>query len=211
MSLDEQLDIMEDGYETQAEQIDEETEIQDVADDMDEYLGEEALESDQTHAYDSFFTKNEADYDGYDPSEVTEAYERVEESDMLHSEGYHIEDRHDLEEEVIEMEVEEGDIHAYILDENDEEIGFVLIDEDGNEQEYYYVDMDEYEFVDDEEDAKVVRASDGEEFDLGITREGIEEATADVNAIYKDGVEIAAELKSTFDDIAEGMSFIKKK
>ena len=108
------------------------------------------------------------------------------------------------------MEIEEGDIHAYLVDEDNNEIGFVLLDEDGNEQEYYYVDMDDYEVIS-EEETKVVRASDGEEFDLGITREGVAEATADVNAIYKDGVELAAELKGAFDDIAEEMSFLKKK
>lgn len=212
MELEDQLESMEESLETDAEQIDEETEIQDVEDDLDEILGEEALESDQTHAFDSFITKNEADYDGYDPDEVTESYEEIEASNVLHSEGYHTEDAHDLEEEVIEMEIEDGDIYAFIVDEDDNEIGFILLDEDGNEQEYYYVNMDEYEIVDDgEEDTKVVRASDGEEFDLGITREGVAEATANINAIYKDGAEIAAELKDTFDEISEGMSFLKKK
>ena len=40
------------------------------------------------------------------------------------------------------MEIEEGDIYAMIVDEHDNEIGFILLDEDGNEQEYYYVDED---------------------------------------------------------------------
>lgn len=211
MGIDEELESMEMDPETDAEQIDEQTEIQDVEDDMDELLGEDALESDQSHAFDSFITDNETDYDGYDPDEVLESEEKIEAADVLHSEGYHIEDEHDLEEELIEMEIEEGDIHAYLVDEDDNEIGFVLLDEDGNEQEYYYVDMDDYEVVSEEEETKVVRASDGEEFDLGITREGVAEATADVNAIYKDGVELAAELKGAFDDIAEEMSFLKKK
>ncbi len=210
MDLDEQLETMEESLETDAEQIDEQTEIQDVEDDVDEILGEDALESDQTHAFDGFITKNEADYDGYDPDEVLESEQEIEDANVLHSEGYHVEDDHDLEEEVIEMEIEEGDIYAYLVDEDDNEIGFVLLDENGEEQEYYYVDMDEYEIVS-EESTKVERASDGEEFDLGITREGIAEATADVNAIYKDGVELAAELKGAFDDISEEMSFLKKK
>lgn len=210
MDLDEQLETMEESLETDAEQIDEQTEIQDVEDDVDEILGEDALESDQTHAFDSFITENEADYDGYDPDEVLESEQEIEDANVLHSEGYHVEDDHDLEEEVIEMEIEEGDIYAYLVDEDDNEIGFVLLDENGEEQEYYYVDMDEYEIVS-EESTKVERASDGEEFDLGITREGIAEATADVNAIYKDGVELAAELKGAFDDISEEMSFLKKK
>lgn len=211
MSLDNELETMEDMPETQAEQIDEETEIQDVEDDIDELLGEDAMESDQEIAYNSFITDNESDYDGYDPDEVLRTDRKIDESDVLHSEGYHIEDEHDLEEELIEMEIEEGDISAYLVDEDDNEIGFILTDEDGNEQEYYYVDMSEYEIVSEEDETRVVRAEDGEEFDLGITREGVAEATADVNAIYKDGVELAAELKGAFDDIAEGMSFLKKK
>lgn len=214
MNMDEQLEMLEETGQTEAEQIDEETEIQDVADDMDELLGEDAEETDQFHAFDSFITENEADYDGYDPAEVEEGMAAEEAARVENSEGYHVEDAHDLEEEVIEMEIEDGDIHAYLVDEDDNEIGFVLIDEDGNEQEYYYVDMDEYEFVDDDDantDTKVVRASDGEEFDLGITREGVAEATADVNAIYKEGAQVAAELKDTFAEIGEGMSFLKKR
>lgn len=213
MNMDEQLEMMEEVGQTEAERSDEETEIEDVASDMDELLGENAEESDQYHAFDSFITENEADYDGYDPHEIDETMAAEEAARVENSEGYHIESAHDLEEEVIEMEIEDGDIHAYLVDEDDNEIGFVLIDEDGNEQEYYYVDMDEYEVVDDtgEPDTKVVRASDGEEFDLGITREGVAEATADLNAVYKEGAQVAAELKDTFAEIGEEMSFLKKR
>lgn len=206
MNLDDQLETLEETPQTDAEQIDEETEILDVAGDMDEHLGEDALESDQFHAYDSFVTENEEDYDGYDPEEVIEGELKDEESDILNQQGYHIEDQSDLEEEVIEMEIEDGDIYAYLVDEDDNEIGFVLIDENGEEQEYYYVDED-----DDSESTQVVRSSDGKDFDLGITREGIAETTSDLNAIYKDGVEIAAEFKETIDDIADGLNFLKKK
>jgi hypothetical protein len=133
----------------------------------------------------------------------------------LNSEGYHIEDEHELEEEVLEMEIEEGDIYAYLVDEDDNEIGFILLDEDGNEQEYYYVDMNQYEIVEDDSAKQahvdVKRKSDGEEFDLGITREGVAETTADLNVIYKEGAEVAKELKETFDDINESLSFLKKK
>ncbi len=213
MSLDDELDIMEQAGETDAEQADEATEVQDVEDDLDEVLGKDAMESDQEKAYDSFMTDDEADYGGFDPFEV-EADEAVEtEADILNSEGYHEQTTHDLEEEAIEMEIEEGDIHAYLVDEDDNEIGFVLIDDEGNEQEYYYVDMDEYEVVDEEggEETRVIRASDEEEFDLGITREGIAETTADLNAIYRDGAQVAAELKDTMADIGEGLSFLKKR
>lgn len=213
MNMDEQLEVLEETGETEAEQIDEQTEIQDVADDMDEILGEDAEESDQFHAYDSFVTKNEADYDGYDPEAVESEIAAAKASRIDNGEGYHIEDAHDLEEEVIEMEIEDGDIYAYLVDEDDNEIGFVLIDENGDQQEYYYVNMDEYEIVgeSEEEDTKVVRASDGEEFDLGITREGVAEATADMNAIYKEGAQVAAELKETLGEIGEELDFLKKR
>ncbi len=172
MGLDEELESLEATGETEAEWTDQETELQDVEDDMDELLGPDATESDQEHA---------------------------------------------LEEEVIEMEIEDDDIYAYLVDEDDNEIGFVLIDENGDEQEYYYVDMDEYEIVDDgseddpEPHTKVVRAEDGEEFDLGITREGVAEATADMNVVYKEGVEVVSELKDTMAEISESMSFLKKR
>ena len=80
------------------------------------------------------------------------------------------------------------------------------LDEDGNEQEYYYVAEDN-----DGDGVRVERTSDGDEFDLGISREGVAAATRDVNAIYKDGVQVAAELKSTFDEISDSLSFLKKK
>lgn len=213
MSLDEQLESMEETGQTEAEQIDEQTEIQDVEDDVDELLGPDAEESDLEHAYDSFETTNEEDYDGYDPFEVEESEAGQMVADDLHSEGYHVESAHDLEEEVIEMELEDGDIYAYLVDEDDNEVGFVLIDENGDEQQYYYVDMDEYEFVDEDGDEgmRVKRAEDGEEFDLGITREGVAEATAGMNDIYREGVAVASELKQTMDEINESMSFLRKR
>ncbi len=214
MGLDEELESMEQTGQTDAEQIDEETEIQDVSDDMDELLGEDAMESDQEHAWSSFETENEADYNGYDPDVVEETAQEDEAADVLNSEGYHTEDAHDLELEVIEMEIADEDIHAYLVDEDGNEVGFTLIDENGDEQEYYYVDMDEYEVVDEDDPnahTTVVRAEDGEEFDLGITREGIADATDDMNVIYKEGSEVLSELKETMDDISESMSFLKKR
>ena len=65
--------------------------------------------------------------------------------------------------------------------------------------------------VRDGDGVRVERTSDGDEFDLGISREGVAAATRDVNAIYKDGVKVAAELKSTFDEISDSLSFLKKK
>lgn len=113
-------------------------------------------------------------------------------------------------EEIFEIEIEEEDIAGYIYDEDDNEIGIIVLDEDGNEVELFYAEEGEYEYVDEEPAAKP-RKSSGEEYDLGITREGVAQATNDMNAIYKDGIQVAAELKSTFDDISEGFSFLKKK
>ena len=61
MGLDEELEIMEESGETDAEQIDEETEIQDVEGDLDEILGEDAEESDLEHAYASFETDDRSE------------------------------------------------------------------------------------------------------------------------------------------------------
>ena len=206
MGLDEELESVEELGETDAEWTDQETELEDVESDEDEIFGEDAAESDVEHAYDSFMTDNEADYDGWDEDEVERAVQDAEDADILHSEGYHIEEVPAEESEIIEMEIEDGDVYAVIVDEFDNEIGFVLLDEDGDEQEYYYVDEDN-----DDDGVRVERTSDGDEFDLGISREGVAAATKDVNAIYKDGVAVAAELKGTFDEIADSLSFLKKK
>ncbi|WP_304426601.1 hypothetical protein [uncultured Adlercreutzia sp.] len=209
MGLDDELEGMEDLGETDAEWTDQETELEDAEDDEDMIFdadGADAAESDLEHAYDSFSTNNETDYDGWDDDEVEEAVQAEEDADILHSEGYHIEEEPEEESEVIEMEIEDGDIYAVIEDEDGNEIGFVILDENGEEQEYYYVDED-----DDDEGVRVERASDGGEFDLGISREGVAAATADVNAIYRDGVQVAAELKGTFDEIADSLSFLKKR
>lgn len=113
-------------------------------------------------------------------------------------------------EEAFEIEIEEDDIVGYIYDEDDNEIGIVVLDEDGDEVELLYAEEGDYEYVDEEPAAKPKKSS-GEEYDLGITREGVAQATDDMNAIYKDGIQVAAELKSTFDDITEGLGFLKKK
>ncbi|WP_165251615.1 hypothetical protein [Adlercreutzia sp. ZJ304] len=124
-------------------------------------------------------------------------------------------------EEVFEMEIAEDDIYAYLVDDEDNEIGFIIIDEAGNEQEYYYVDMSEYEIIDSEDvstdkpksksDSKLSSKNDEDDFDLGITREGVAEATADMNDIYKEGAQVAVELKETLSDIQEELSFLKKR
>ncbi len=94
--------------------------------------------------------------------------------------------------EIVELELDDDDIVRYIEDDDGERIGFVL-EEDGEEVEYFYVEEDE-------EDAD-------DEFDFGITKEGVAQVTGDMNAIYKDGVAVAAELKGALDDIKSAFDF----
>ena len=218
MTLDDELAAMEEFGETEAEAIDQETSVEDYQGDLDEILGDEAEESDMERAYESFMTDNEADYDGFegrraggwDDTGVDEdSADRAlgREGDDLGAEGYSVDDADDLEAEVIEMEIEEGDIEAYIVDEDGNEIGFVLI-EDGKEVEYYFVDDDEEL---DDADATVMRASDEKEFDLGLTRETIKEVTSDMNSIYQDSKEVVDELKEALDDISDSLHLKKKR
>lgn len=245
MSLEDELADLESGAETDAEQIDEETELEDVESYLDdEVMDPTDLTTDLEHAYRTFESNS-----GYEGEEVDPtASDLIEETIMddtgmyLSEEGYHVVDPDgddtslddlpnegvmddydvdDLAEEseevtlvepsdndygfeVVELELNDDDIVRYIVNKDDEEIGFVLL-EDGEEVEYYYVE-DEDEILDEGDD-------DDNEFDLGITKEGVAAATSDMNAIYKDGVAVAAELKDAFDDIkgALDFSFLKKK
>ena len=99
--------------------------------------------------------------------------------------------------EVVELELSDDDIVRYLEDEDGNRIGFVIM-EDGEEAEYLYVEDDE------NEDAGGEVADDGS---LGITRDGVQQATDDMNAIFKDGVKMAAEFKGAFDDIKSALDF----
>lgn len=127
--------------------------------------------------------------------------------------GHHHEHGEECDcEEIFEIDIDEDDIVGYIYDEDDNEIGFIIIDEDGEEVELFYAEEGEYEYVEVEEPAHAAPAQPKEdEYDLGITREGVAEATSDMNAIYKEGIQVAAELKNTFDDISSGFDFLRKK
>ena len=96
--------------------------------------------------------------------------------------------------EVVELELSDDDIVRYLEDEQGRRIGFVIM-EDGEEAEYLYVE---------DEDAGGEVADDGS---LGITRDGVQQATDDMNAIFKDGVKMAAEFKGAFDDIKSALDF----
>lgn len=57
-------------------------------------------------------------------------------------------------------------------------------------------------------DAAGAAKAKAESNDLGITREGVKEATSDLNAIAKEGAETAKELKEAYDDIMENFGFL---
>lgn len=50
-----------------------------------------------------------------------------------------------------------------------------------------------------------------DEIDIGITREGVAETTADLNAIAKEGAETVKELKEAYNDIMENFGFLVPK
>lgn len=210
MGLDDELETMEETGETEAELIDQETELEDYESDEDELFDVDAQESDVEHAYESFSTDNETDYNGWSEDEVEDAMREHEDSTVLNGEGYTIMDDDDLEGEVIEMEIEEGDIQAYIVDEDDNEIGFILLDENGEEQEYYFVGDDDEQDEDGDDGVTVMRASDEKEIGLGLTRDDVTAATNDVNAIYREGASVVSELKGAYDDIMGSFDFLKK-
>ena len=102
--------------------------------------------------------------------------------------------------EVVELELSDDDIVRYLEDDQGNRIGFVIM-EDGEEAEYLYVEDDE----DDEPEHDVYDVVD--DGSLGITRDGVQQATDDMNAIFKDGVKMAAEFKGAFDDIKSALDF----
>lgn len=191
--------------------------------------------------------------------------------------------------EVVELEYSEDDILYYLVDEDDNEVGFV-IEEDGEEVECYYEGYDEEDFevvgevdevfeaveeaapakkpepyvpekaedhgylhklaaiagheggkarakaevkldkVRDKAEVQVDKAKKqankakkaaseqagkakaaAEENDLAITREDVAEATADLNAIAKEGAQTAKELKEAYDDIMDSFGFLVPK
>lgn len=189
MNLDEELETLEDGVETEGIAAEDESDLEIEDEFEDTALGADAEEENLEDVYKDF-ENDEADIDGAPAPNI----------------GFEVVDLEDLEEEEdeddeyieVELEIDEDDIESYLLDEDGNEIGFTMLDEDGNEVEYFYVEDDEDEKAEDEDD---------NEFDLGITKEGVAQATSDINSIYKDGVAVATELKGAFDDIKSAFDF----
>lgn len=50
-----------------------------------------------------------------------------------------------------------------------------------------------------------------DDMDIGITREGVQEMTSDLNALAKEGAEAAKEFKEAYDDIMENFGFLVPK
>ena len=189
MDLDEELEVLEDGVETEGIAAEDESDLEIEDEFEDTALGADA-EEENLEDVDKDFENDEADIDGAPAPNI----------------GFGVVDLEDLEEEEeedeeeyieVELEIDEDDIESYLLDEDGNEIGFTMLDEDGNEVEYFYVEDDEEEGEDE----------DDNEFDLGITKEGVAQATSDINSIYKDGVAVATELKGAFDDIKSAFDF----
>lgn len=133
-----------------------------------------------------------------DPADSEHAEEAAGEEEPSDSEDVEEETEEVEAYETVEIEYSEDDIEAYIVDGDDNEIGFILLDEDGNEVEYYY---------DDDEEADAGEPGEDNPYDLGITREGVAEATSDMNDIYRDGVAIAVDLKDALSEIKEALDF----
>ena len=189
MDLDEELETLEDGVETEGIAAEDESDLEIEDEFEDTALGADAEEENLEDVYKDF-ENDEADIDGAPAPNI----------------GFEVVDLEDLEEEEeedeeeyieVELEIDEDDIESYLLDEDGNEIGFTMLYEDGNEVEYFYVEDDEEEGEDE----------DDNEFDLGITKEGVAQATSDINSIYKDGVAVATELKGAFDDIKSAFDF----
>ena len=258
MGLDEELETIEDGAETEAEQIDQETELEDVEEfQNDEEFDPSDDETDLEEAYEGFFAEEGPDGEGETSLDGEDgglaSFARAGGID-LPEEGFHIVDGDEADEEaqlyengsldsydadalnedgdatagsvpevdeanaleeledgqdddvqdvvIIEPSAEDDGYELVELELDDDDIVRYIEDEDGEEAEYYYVEEDEEEA--EEEDNP---------YDLGITKEGVAEATNDMNAIYKDGIAVAAELKGAFDDIKSALdftSFLKK-
>ncbi len=128
----------------------------------------------------------------------------------------HVADNSQSTDEYEELEFSEDDIVGYIEDERGRQIG-LIVEENGKEVEYYYAEEDIEEkpapSAKPKDAAKKSSKKKDEQYEeptdgsLGITRDGVQEATDDMNAIFKDGVKVAAEMKGAFDDIKSALDF----
>lgn len=118
------------------------------------------------------------------------------EDESFDQEADEADDSEDDEYELVELELSDEDIVCYLEDEEGNRVGFVVM-EDDEEVEYFYV----------EEEVETKSNKKGDEIDFGITKEGVAQATSDMNDIYRDGAAVAGELKAAFDDIKSAFDF----
>lgn len=94
--------------------------------------------------------------------------------------------------EVQTIEVAEKDIYAYLYDENDKEIGFSVLDDDGEEIKYFY-------------------PRSKSKSSASLSADEIKQATGDLNDIYKEGRDVLGDLKDAVLDIQSSFKEIVKK
>ncbi len=105
--------------------------------------------------------------------------------------------------EVFELEYDEKDILYYLVDEEGNDVGFVLPGENGEELEYYYATEEEAAELESEKAAAKPKANSEALF----SKEEVKAATAGINGIYKEGRETVGELKEVYDDIKGMLDF----
>ncbi len=189
MDLDEELDTMEDGAETEAEQTDEETELQDLEDFEDEGLGVDAEETDLEDAYEEFYYSEEGPEGEGESSDAGDgglATMDAGETAELGGMGFHLVDEEEAratEDLVDEASGEEGvirDYDGFAASEEDEELAddlANLADDDEGIEALDGIDDAAYQGFDDEDAAG---ANDG-------ANDGVDAVPAD--AAGEDGEE----------------------
>lgn len=85
-----------------------------------------------------------------------------------------------------EIEIDKDDIYAYLYDEQDLEIGFSIMNEDGVETEYYYTE-DEIKRTNNPERAQDI--------------ENVKRVTQDLNKMYHQNKDVIDDLKDAVSDI----------
>lgn len=114
-----------------------------------------------------------------------------------------------MAEETEEIEINEDDIYAYIFDEEDNELGFIVKDEDGAEHEYYYaepVPAEESDALAKVEASKPKKNKKPGEIDA----DDIAEATKGMNEVYKESHEVLSELNEMMKDIQKDLRDMTK-
>ena len=89
------------------------------------------------------------------------------------------------------IEVCEDDIYAYFYDENDDEIGFSVLNEAGEEVEYFYPEP--------------LNSKSGKTGDNDIAQ-----ATSELNSIYHESHDVLVDLKDAVSDIQSSFKDIVK-